>query len=451
MINKPFDQIDKETIDGLITNAVSESKTLDYKEELPSNKDEHKRDFLADISAFANASGGDLIYGIKEQRDSQGPTGIPETAEGLENINIDKEIQRLESMIQEGIKPRIKPIGIKAIEGFNKGPVLVVRIPKSWNSPHMVTFGNLSRFYSRNSRGKYQLDVTELRAAFIASESLKERMERFRDERISKIIADETPIVIDNAPKSILHVLPLLSFDPANRIDITQLAQERVGPNLPKPPEGHYCGWYWTTTFNFEGYLTYQSLWKTGFQDEKSSFIPRKYLQIFRNGAIEFVKNVSPATDMKDLMQLSGLKVPNNRFILSNELEGELIEDLETCFRIIQALEIDSPVFVIITLFGIYDYYLVYDEITTYRITKEDQIEYRSKTHLVGPIMKDLIPLPETIIDNPVSHIDNHKNIATLFRPLFNIIWQTAGEKNSFNYDEEGIWRGATNFPKLKK
>ncbi|MEW6732064.1 MAG: hypothetical protein AB1489_12120, partial [Acidobacteriota bacterium] len=96
-------------------------------------------------------------------------TGIPEIAEGLENINADKEIQRLESLIKDGIKPRITLVGIKAIEGFSKGPVLFIRAQKSWNSPHMVTFDNLSRFFSRNSRGKYQLDVTQIRAAFIAA------------------------------------------------------------------------------------------------------------------------------------------------------------------------------------------------------------------------------------------------------------------------------------------
>ncbi|MEW6737390.1 MAG: ATP-binding protein, partial [Acidobacteriota bacterium] len=60
MINKPFDQIDKEAIEELIANGVAESKTLDYKEKLPSGNNEGRREFLADISAFANASGGDI-------------------------------------------------------------------------------------------------------------------------------------------------------------------------------------------------------------------------------------------------------------------------------------------------------------------------------------------------------------------------------------------------------
>ena len=58
----------------------------------------------------------------------------------------------------------------------------------------MVTFKKTSRFYTRNSAGKYQMDVGELRSAFAASELLGERMHRFRTERLSKIIAGETPV-----------------------------------------------------------------------------------------------------------------------------------------------------------------------------------------------------------------------------------------------------------------
>ena len=39
---------------------------------------------------------------------------------------------------------------------------IIVRVPNSLNRPHMVVFKQWSRFYSRNSAGKYQLDVHEL-------------------------------------------------------------------------------------------------------------------------------------------------------------------------------------------------------------------------------------------------------------------------------------------------
>ncbi|MHC5825146.1 MAG: AlbA family DNA-binding domain-containing protein, partial [Nostoc sp.] len=79
MINKQFDLINKNDIDALIYNGVAETRTLEYKEKLSGNSDDDKKEFLADISSFANASGGDIIYGIQEQRSSDNKTtGIPE-------------------------------------------------------------------------------------------------------------------------------------------------------------------------------------------------------------------------------------------------------------------------------------------------------------------------------------------------------------------------------------
>ena len=50
MIQKALDFIATTDIDALITNAVAESKSLEYKELLPGNSDEDKKEFLAEIS-----------------------------------------------------------------------------------------------------------------------------------------------------------------------------------------------------------------------------------------------------------------------------------------------------------------------------------------------------------------------------------------------------------------
>ncbi|MCD6594362.1 ATP-binding protein, partial [bacterium] len=68
MIAKNIDQISEEDLQALIDNSVLEGKTIEYKQSLPGNSDSDKKEFLADISSFANASGGDLIYGILEDR-----------------------------------------------------------------------------------------------------------------------------------------------------------------------------------------------------------------------------------------------------------------------------------------------------------------------------------------------------------------------------------------------
>ena len=183
MINRAFDDITKADIDFLIENKIGESKTFEYKEKLPGAKDSDKKEFLADISSFANASGGDVIYGIKEVRNNDGQsTGEAEKVMPLQGISADKAKQHVENLIRTCIDPRIPAVQVKDIKGFEKngdGFIILIRIPQSFASPHMVTFQNSSRFYSRNSAGKFQLDVHEIQNAFLATDSQAERIRSF--------------------------------------------------------------------------------------------------------------------------------------------------------------------------------------------------------------------------------------------------------------------------------
>ena len=56
MIQKAFAGIDKDDIDSLVTNQVKEGRTIEYKATLPGVKDAEKKEFLADVSSFANAA-----------------------------------------------------------------------------------------------------------------------------------------------------------------------------------------------------------------------------------------------------------------------------------------------------------------------------------------------------------------------------------------------------------
>ena len=58
MLTKSIDQITEIDLKSLIDNSVIERKTLDYKAALPGNSESDKKEFLADISSFANSIGG---------------------------------------------------------------------------------------------------------------------------------------------------------------------------------------------------------------------------------------------------------------------------------------------------------------------------------------------------------------------------------------------------------
>ena len=69
MILRDIDSLTKADIENLISNQVTESKQLEYKRDLPDRIDSAKKEFLADVSSFANASGGDIIFGLEAELD----------------------------------------------------------------------------------------------------------------------------------------------------------------------------------------------------------------------------------------------------------------------------------------------------------------------------------------------------------------------------------------------
>jgi|WetSurMetagenome_2_1015567.scaffolds.fasta_scaffold32415_2 hypothetical protein len=84
------------------------------------------------------------------------------------------------------------------------------------------------RFFARNSGGKYALDVTEIRAAFMLSETRAEQIRNFRLDRIGKIISEETPIPLRNNPKVVLHIIPITAFDPTRTLLDASIIREKA-------------------------------------------------------------------------------------------------------------------------------------------------------------------------------------------------------------------------------
>jgi len=66
--HRRLDQLIEADLLDLVTNAVAEGTTLDYKEELPTNQDESKREFLRDATSFANTAGGHLEHDVPRKR-----------------------------------------------------------------------------------------------------------------------------------------------------------------------------------------------------------------------------------------------------------------------------------------------------------------------------------------------------------------------------------------------
>jgi predicted HTH transcriptional regulator len=174
---KQFSELEETDLQSLIEDQVAEGKYIEYKKSLPGNSDRDKKEFLADVSSFSNSAGGYIFYGICESN------GLPVELVGIHGIDPDAEILRFENLLRDAIAPRLTGLSIRAIQIEGNASILALNITKSWASPHMVTFAGSSRFFARNSAGKYQLDVFELRSAFNATNIVAENLNKFRTER----------------------------------------------------------------------------------------------------------------------------------------------------------------------------------------------------------------------------------------------------------------------------
>jgi hypothetical protein len=400
MIDVPFNSIDKTIIESLLSREVREDRTLEYKELLPGNGREDRKEFLADITAFANAAGGDIVFGVKAKRENNRPTGPPDSIPGLADINVDADVLRLENMIRDGVEPRINGHQFKAIDGFPSGPVIILRIPKSWSSPHMVKLGD-SRFYSRNNAGKYPLDVVEIRSAFAFSESLPERVRRFREERIARIVAEETPIVLpsDHA-KVVLHLVPIAALDPTTRLDMAPL---RYQTEKLRPINANQ----WNNRHNLDGFLTYGG--------HGNPQTPMTYLQIFRSGAIEAVESM--------LLEYNNIHARDSgterqNLVSTTPIERFLIVSLDKFLKVEQELGMEPPVFIMLSLVGVKGY-----GILTEWTLSEDMYRFD----------RDTLLLPDSVMESYDDPADK------LLQPAFDAMWQAAGYECCRHF-KEGRW-----------
>jgi len=383
-INKPITEIHEIDLQSLVDNAVSEGKTTEYKESLPGGSDRDKKEFLADVCSFANAIGGYIFYGIREE------SGIPVDVCGLEVNDIDAFVLRLDNLIRDGIEPRILGITIHSVGLSNARTVLIIHIPRSWSAPHMVKYGirGSERFFSRNSSGKYPLDLSELRAAFVFSETLSERTRNFRLDRISKIIANETPSNLSGHAKFILHLIPYSIADSRAIFDVKKIYASE-----------HFQAIYTmnrSRRYNFDGVLAYAD---------------NTYVQVFRNGAIE--------------AGTTRLFNDERRAIPSIAFEREIIEILPRYTAILRDLGVEPPVLIFLTLCGVSNYIMGVDPRRFFPYDVPGR-----------PIDRDILLIPEIVVES--WEFDASK----ILRSSFDAIWNAAGWERSINYDENGNWVG---------
>jgi hypothetical protein len=391
MISKRLEEIGEADLDDILANGVTEGKTIEYKKVLPGNSDSEKKEFLADVSSFANTTGGDLIFGIDEAQGA--PAGIP----GLVLSDPDLEVRRLDSIISDGLEPRIR-FATRVIQRNGSLPALVLRTERSWIGPHRVIFKGHDKFYARNSAGKYPMDVSELRSAFTLASSVTEQVRRFRADRLARLSDNKTPVtLVAGLSRTVLHCIPLESFSRTVQYDVLKYSQPWQTASFPPVIPGSG----WSHRINLDGIATY-----CGGVDGSMA-----YTQLFRNGIIEAVEaywlNINRGGGTRTLPHLA--------------VEREILGYLGKLFDIQKGLGVNPPIAVALTL-------------TETRGLKMASEMYPFDSG--ASIAEDNLILPETVVesfDEPPSKI---------LKPLFDLVWNACGFLKSRNFDDHGNWIG---------
>ena len=128
LTNKALSDLTIKDLNQLIESGVQEGPLIEYKSKTYGKADADKKEFLKDISSFANHHGGHLILGISETG------GVPNELSPIVGTDADSERLRLESLARDDIEPRIVGIQMTSIQVGESGFVIIIRIPKSWNA-----------------------------------------------------------------------------------------------------------------------------------------------------------------------------------------------------------------------------------------------------------------------------------------------------------------------------
>lgn len=387
----PLDNVSEEHLKRLVEDHEQESKTIEFKVELPgSGYEEHKK-FLASITSFANTVGGDLIYGV------QAPNGVAKKVLGL-NGDLDAAMSRLENLIQTAIQPRVTAYSLRLIPLSNGNKVLVFRISRSWALPHRVTLGGHDKFYGRNSTSKYELDVPQLRSLFLLSETTADRIRNFRAERVSLILSDQTPVSLRAGPKTVLHVVPFNAFGGGQTFPVSKIYDQNFLPLLP--PGGGGGGV--SKRHNFDGIVTYSHM-----GDDPSP----SYLQLFRTGIIESVD-----TGIIQVADVARIGVAEGQITISGEsFERQVLGDVQQYLNVQGSLGVTPPVVIMLSL------------LTVKGASMYTMMPFKQKW-----IDRDHLLVPEVMAETFTV------DVGELLKPVFDVIWNACGYAESPFYDSDG-------------
>jgi hypothetical protein len=163
--------------------AIKELYYLDYKVALSGKTEkEEKREFLKDVSAFANAAGGDMIIGVLQPKDG---LSVNDQLVGIENG--DEVAGSLERLAAASLDPRVSGLLVVPVDLTTGRSCIVVHVPPSMSRPHMVSQDGHRSFYIRHTESSVPMSTHEIRESVLSAASAEAKARNFSRDRLDEV------------------------------------------------------------------------------------------------------------------------------------------------------------------------------------------------------------------------------------------------------------------------
>ncbi|MGJ5096461.1 ATP-binding protein [Bradyrhizobium oligotrophicum] len=129
-------------LERLLTDGAVEGTTLEFKDSRSLRRDEEKiTELCINVSALANSAGGQIIYGINENKKTNGPI---EVDNGVADPSITRDW--ISQILNARIKPRLPEYSIDPVPLSEAQFGFVISVPQSLIGPHQAPD---HRYYQR--------------------------------------------------------------------------------------------------------------------------------------------------------------------------------------------------------------------------------------------------------------------------------------------------------------
>jgi Putative DNA-binding domain len=148
----------KTDLQRLVDEGLEESLTLDYKASPSLARDSGKPEELCkDVSALANSAGGQLVYGIEEDKTAGKPSKVDD---GVIDPKITKEW--IEQILNSKVQPRMDGVRIERIDMETGKFGYVISVQQSQIGPHQAPDGKYYKRFNFQSVPMHDYEIRDI-------------------------------------------------------------------------------------------------------------------------------------------------------------------------------------------------------------------------------------------------------------------------------------------------